>query len=325
MFLKFANPPQGITAIIARLTHPPSPDRTLILNIVDSSASGTFDDVQVGFWHLKVDALDASQVVRYSGETDVEVFPGETSHVSLQLLPTTGNIEITVTWGGSPQDLVAYYPCSGNAQDASGNNNHAFVVGAVLTSDRFQNPQSAYSLDGNSYLEIPYNTSLRLTRQFTICSWVSPTGFYGGLCQGNEILFNAVTDDDAGGYQIRYADYLVDKSCYDFTPGDEVFAFLVNFDGVTRREIKDTERIVPGNWYFVAGTYDGATMKLYVNGQMKSTLSISDILRPNTGNIRIGGSPNPLFPYPVTGKLDELRIYRRALTVDEITALYLEH
>ena len=44
--------------------------------------------------------------------------------------------------------LVAYYPFNGNAQDMSGNGNHGTVRGAMLTTDRFGNTQSAYSFDG---------------------------------------------------------------------------------------------------------------------------------------------------------------------------------
>ena len=49
--------------------------------------------------------------------------------------------------------LVSWYPFSGNANDESGNGNHATVNGAVLTNDRFSNPNAAYAYDGvNDYL-----------------------------------------------------------------------------------------------------------------------------------------------------------------------------
>ena len=49
--------------------------------------------------------------------------------------------------------LVVWYPFSGNANDQSGNGNHATVYGATLTADRFGNPNSAYWFDGvNDYI-----------------------------------------------------------------------------------------------------------------------------------------------------------------------------
>src|SRR5690606_3932622 len=44
--------------------------------------------------------------------------------------------------------LVAYYPCNGNFDDASGNNNHGTVNGAVLTTGKDGNPSGAYLFDG---------------------------------------------------------------------------------------------------------------------------------------------------------------------------------
>jgi hypothetical protein len=46
--------------------------------------------------------------------------------------------------------LIGWYPFTGNANDSSGNGNHAAVNGAVLASDRFGNPNAAYSFNGST-------------------------------------------------------------------------------------------------------------------------------------------------------------------------------
>jgi len=99
--MSISQAPPEISLVIARLSRRGFDDRLLLLSISDTgrSASGTFTNVAVGTWHLRVDAQDSSNVVRYSGETDVEVFPGQTTQIELELLPTSGNIEIHVTWG----------------------------------------------------------------------------------------------------------------------------------------------------------------------------------------------------------------------------------
>src|SRR5262245_23250093 len=52
--------------------------------------------------------------------------------------------------------LIAYYPFNGNANDASGNGNNGIVAGAVLTTDRFNQPSNAYYFNWtNSSIEIP--------------------------------------------------------------------------------------------------------------------------------------------------------------------------
>jgi hypothetical protein len=70
--------------------------------------------------------------------------------------------------------LVAYYPFNGNANDATGNGNNGTVVGATLATDRFGNPNSAYSFDGASdYISF---TTLPTTQTdgVTLTAWVSP-------------------------------------------------------------------------------------------------------------------------------------------------------
>src|ERR1019366_3185308 len=76
--------------------------------------------------------------------------------------------------------LVAYYPFNGNANDASGNGNNGTVYGAILTTDRFGNSNSAYSFDGaSSYIEVPSNASLLFSNQLTISAWIKWVSFPG--------------------------------------------------------------------------------------------------------------------------------------------------
>ena len=52
-------------------------------------------------------------------------------------------------------DLVAYYPFNGNANDESGNGNNGTIFRATLTTDRFGNANRAYSFDGSSFISVP--------------------------------------------------------------------------------------------------------------------------------------------------------------------------
>jgi hypothetical protein len=68
----------------------------------DTTAEISFDNIQAGTWHLKVNAKDSSNLILYNGETDVLIMAGFTTQVSLVLEPTgagTGNVHIFVTWG----------------------------------------------------------------------------------------------------------------------------------------------------------------------------------------------------------------------------------
>ena len=74
-------------------------------------------------------------------------------------------------------------------------------------------------------------------------------------------------------------------------------------------------------WYHVAGTYDGATMKLYINGQLENST-------PKTGNIFVSDSNWCIgaFNYAgvayFNGLIDDVRVYNTALSAAEIQQLY---
>ncbi|UCF64882.1 MAG: laminin G, partial [bacterium] len=75
--------------------------------------------------------------------------------------------------------LVAYYPFSGNANDASGNNHHGTVSGAVLVQDRLGNPNSAYYFDGvNDYIRVPNHDSLNFRQSMTVNFWMNISQLY---------------------------------------------------------------------------------------------------------------------------------------------------
>ena len=69
-------------------------------------------------------------------------------------------------------------------------------------------------------------------------------------------------------------------------------------------------------WTHVAGTYDGATVRLFLNGVQGASTAISGPIAASTGPLRIGG--NGLWGEFFQGSIDEVRIYNRALTAPEI-------
>ncbi len=105
MLLKFepASVPAGIVNVKATLTRQGFSTITGNLNLLsDSTAEISFQNLAVGVWRLLVQAKDSLQVVRYSGETDVNVLENQVTQVYLTLVPTGtgfGSIHILVNWG----------------------------------------------------------------------------------------------------------------------------------------------------------------------------------------------------------------------------------
>ncbi|MDB5234010.1 MAG: hypothetical protein JWR44_1003, partial [Hymenobacter sp.] len=92
--------------------------------------------------------------------------------------------------------------------------------------------------------------------------------------------------------------------------------FVANIGGVTRK-LNATATLSTNAWYHLAATYDGAAMKLYINGTLDATLSA-------TGNV-VANSPfsvarNYASSRCLDGSIDEVRVWKRALTAAEIQA-----
>jgi hypothetical protein len=68
------------------------------------TASCNFTNLPVGEWHLRVNAYDGSNALRYFGEEDVEIVRGEATPITLELGPRTGSANVRVTWGHSAPD-----------------------------------------------------------------------------------------------------------------------------------------------------------------------------------------------------------------------------
>jgi hypothetical protein len=97
-----ATAPQNVVYVKAYLSRPDFDTLTAVLNITsDSSASISFEDVAVGTWRLKVNALSYDNKILYTGEDDVEIKDGEISEAYLQLTKVSsgvGGIKISVGW-----------------------------------------------------------------------------------------------------------------------------------------------------------------------------------------------------------------------------------
>ncbi|MBN8246077.1 MAG: metallophosphoesterase [Verrucomicrobia bacterium] len=81
--------------------------------------------------------------------------------------------------------------------------------------------------------------------------------------------------------------------------------------------------IEPGRWHYVVGTYDGATLRLYVDGKPdgESTVQSGPILYPDKGRYGIGAYLDDDEVRPMEGGLFEVKTYRRALAASEIAAV----
>ncbi len=218
--------------------------------------------------------------------------------------------------------LQAYYPFNGNANDASGNNNHPVFNNASITSDRFGNANSAYHFNGiYQYMRIRNHPSLNFGNQISISVWVRPTGFYYDICHASQVLAKGGGNYNPGNYALRFDDALFSNGTgCSGTPCDSIHQ---NFRGTGTTLVPYPGFIKKGQWYSVIYTNDGRTARLYVDCELKYSVVFPETFT-NNEDLFFGKSDDERFPFWLNGDLDDIRIYNRALSMAEITALCKE-
>ena len=218
------------------------------------------------------------------------------------------------------QGLQAYYPFNGNANDESGNNNNPVKNNATITADRFGNPGSAYHFNGvYQYIQIPNKPSLNFGKEISISVWVRPTGFYYGICHASQLISKGGGNYNPGNYALRFDDalYSAGNGCN----GSKCDTLHQNFRGTgTVLKPYPGDFIKKNKWYNVLYSNDGKTAKLYVDCELKYSVTFPETFT-NNEDLFFGKSDDEFFPFWLNGDLDEIRIYNRALHADEIFSL----
>jgi glucose/arabinose dehydrogenase/PKD repeat protein len=201
-----------------------------------------------------------------------------------------------------PVGLVAAYgfdEASGSTvADASGTGNAGTISGATRTTGMYG---GGLSFNGtNAWVTVPDANSLDLTK-LTISAWVKPAVAQSGwrTVVMKEIPFSGLS----------YALYSNGASP---TPP----AIYVD-NGVEVGTGSGPSQLAAGQWAYLAGTYDGTTLRLYVDGVLMASKASAGVIAPTSGALRIGG--NSIWNEWFNGTLDEIRIYDRALSATEIT------
>jgi glucose/arabinose dehydrogenase len=203
--------------------------------------------------------------------------------------------------GPPPSGLVAAYSFNSvsgaTVADVSGNNNSGTLSGAVATvAGKYG---GAVSFDGvNDWVTVADSNSLDLTTGMTLMGWVSPTSTSGS--------WRTVIFKEGGAGSMDYSLYAGEDGA---KPIGQVYI------GGEQNAI-GTATLPLAAWSHLAVTYDGAVLRLFVNGTQVATRSISGQITPTTGALRIGG--NNIWSEWFQGAVDEVRIYNRALSQGEI-------
>jgi hypothetical protein len=202
--------------------------------------------------------------------------------------------------------LVAYYPFNGNANDSSSNGNNGTVFGATLTSDRFGNPNSAYSFNGiNNYISLQPANNFVGFNNYTISLWAFPTAIptnSGGMLWG--IGANSTGYEQGLTYQTT--------TC--------IFAGSYNIGNNPIQSYSQSCDYNPNRWVFITVTRDSSYINMYINGKLiaPQSKSLTNGEVANYGSqpyaAIIGGRSNLGSVYFFKGKIDEFRMCNKVLS-----------
>ncbi len=203
-----------------------------------------------------------------------------------------------------PDDLVGWWRGENSIESTRGGLTSTEAGGITFIAGKVG---QAINFDGsNDVITVTDSTVLDITGAVTIEGWILPTAL-----AAKPIFTKWTSTGGSKGYLLSLA-------------GTTAATAKINFkiNGVT---LTSTGLYTAGQFQHIAAVYvpgaSGASMRIYINGQLagEKTSSVPASITVNNENLLIGKTSTVFFK----GKMDELSLYNRALSADEINTIYL--
>jgi hypothetical protein len=198
---------------------------------------------------------------------------------------------------GDP-NLVGHWKLDGNANDSAGSNHGTLLGDPTWVNDPLRG--WCLDLDGDGdCVDVGDDPSLTFTEQITVACWIQVRAFDRNwnaiVTKGDDWVLARTRDDNRVAFL-----------CLGLTGGGwpEVYSADVN----------------DGNWHHIAGVYDGAKLYLYQDGLCAESKSLHGPINRNWSRVLLGENgqaPNRFW----NGLLDDVRLYNRALSAEEVGVL----
>lgn len=211
----------------------------------------------------------------------------------------------------APAGLLAWWRAENNVEDAVGGLNGDLQNGATFMPGEVG---QAFFFDGvDDGIIVPTAPVREIQDQVTMEGWVLKQG----SGQGNAVILSARSLTGGCPDALRFALFIYDDT---YAGADNGKASIAVNTGAWQNGAISTTVIPDNAWTHVAGTYDGAFLRIYVNGILESSVAKTGPILPGTDLLEIGREtlcPDEHF----LGAIDELSLYDRALTGEEIAAI----
>ncbi|MCX5646847.1 MAG: discoidin domain-containing protein [Phycisphaerae bacterium] len=204
---------------------------------------------------------------------------------------------------------VAHWSFDGSGLDSSGNHNDAKPHGKISYVPGLHGPAAQFHGQGD-YFQVANNAAIQLrsTQQFCVTAYVQPAGLNQQV-----ILLRGRFGSSRASWSLAVQGDLPYPSVTLY-PGS--FVFGVRASNAIAPTVA-TGAAVAGQWAHVAATYDGATLKLYVDAILQSSVAAP---RPydNASDLYIGGDPGGSGYSWYAGLVDDVYIFDQALTDEQV-------
>jgi hypothetical protein len=191
--------------------------------------------------------------------------------------------------------------------DKSGCRNDGLINGSIWTKGKVG---KALIFDGiDDYIEIQDDNSLDLTNNITVSAWINASSIQNTT--NPRIICKYIHPDSGYSFNID-ADDSEHNLLFEFR---DINSEWYGVHGIS--SLNDEK------WHHVAGTYNGKTISVYVDGILENFTNISFQTKINNNSLRIGHTPNIPENQVFRGVIDEVRIYNRSLSEEEIRYIYL--
>ena len=182
-----------------------------------------------------------------------------------------------------------------------GSSGHA-IASFVTLFQAFQMIVPCLLYTSNDLVSIADAADLDLSTGMTLEAWVYPST----VATWRSLIFKS-----NGANDLAYA-------LYAFSDGANTPRGFVNIGGA-QQDIGGGSTLPVNTWTHLATTYDGSTLRVYVNGTAVGQLAVSGSILASTGALELGGNTAYGTEW-FAGRMDEVRIYNRALSTSEIVS-----
>ena len=201
---------------------------------------------------------------------------------------------------------IAYYKFDNDylTNDISSLLTGQLVGNAVSSTDSFNVSFACLSLSGDGYVEVKHSDLIDFgSSQFTLSIWIRPTKISGAYLVTK--IADASTD----------APYSLD-----IHPG--VVRAFVRTTTAEQFLIQGITPIKPGVWQHIAATLSSTQLTVYYNGKKEGSIKVDRPLAVSKGKLNIGGSETYFPAASFNGRVDNVKIFDRALTDGQVNELY---